>query len=117
MRKILNIFIITCLSLFTLSISGCSTPPTDKKYVKSIPIPDDVAPGKKTGKKKQDDYDFDDDEDDKNKEFTCEEKFSKCMDDCKDIEKSDDGSIDWEKPMCVNSCKIKYNFCNFLNFF
>jgi hypothetical protein len=114
MRKILNIFIITCLSLFTLSISGCSTPPTDKKYVKPVPIPDDVAPGEE----KKQDYDFDDDEEDEDdKQLSCEEKFSKCMDDCKDIEKSDDGSIDWEKGMCVKSCKIKYNFCNFLNFF
>jgi hypothetical protein len=55
MRKILNIFIIICLSLFTLSISGCSTPPTDKKYVKPVPIPDDVAPGEE----KKQDYDFD----------------------------------------------------------
>jgi hypothetical protein len=117
MKKIVDLFLIFSLSFVTLSNVGCSAPPTDKKFVKPVPIPDDVSPDEL---KKQQEENFDDDEeeqDESDKKLTCQERFSKCMDECKDIESIDDGSIDWEKKMCINSCKIKYNFCSFLDFF
>jgi len=114
MKKIVSLLFIISLSSLTLLISGCSTPPTGNKViVKTIPIPADVAPDKV--QKQQEPDDFLDEESDK--KLTCQQSFSKCMDECKDIEGSDDGSVDWEKKMCVGKCKVNYQFCSVIDFF